>query len=206
MKIGMLGTGTVGETLASKLIALGHEVTMGSRDATNPKGAAWAARAGARAKSGTFADAASFGDVVFNCTHGANSLDALRAAGASNLSAKVLIDVANVLSHDQPAGESLGERIQHTFPDARVVKALNTINAEVMVAPSKIGGPHTVFMSGNDPDAKETVRRLLESFGWTDVIDLGDITTARATETYMPLWLALWKRLGTSMFNIRVVR
>jgi predicted dinucleotide-binding enzyme len=205
MKIGVLGTGMVGDAIASKLVALGHEVMMGSRDAKNPKATAWAKRAGARASAGTFADAASFGEVLFNCTHGANSLDALRSAGEARLAGKVLVDVANILSERREL-ESLGEQIQKSFPRTRVVKALNTINSSVMVEPSSLSDAHSVFMSGNDGGAKKTVRELLQAFGWKDIIDLGDIVTARGSESYVQLWVALWRTLGTAQFNIKVVR
>ena len=206
MKIGVLGTGMVGDAIASKLVALGHEVMMGSRDANHPKATAWAKRLGARARKGTFADAAAFGEVLFNCTHGANSLDALRAAGNERLSGKVLVDVANILPPERRPVESLAEQIQATFPQAKVVKGLNTMNCSLMVDPSKLPDTHTVFLSGNDADAKQRARELLQAIGWKDIIDLGDVTTARATESYVTLWLALWKALGTTQFNIQVVR
>ena len=206
MKIGVLGTGMVGNAIASKLVALGHDVMMGSRTADNAKARTWANTAGARGHAGTFADTAAFGEVVFNCTNGTNSLAALRAAGAANLAAKIVVDVANVLSSEGPGRESLGEQIQKAFPLAKVVKTLNTINCEVMVNPHQLAGPHTVFLSGNDAGAKQTVREFVEAFGWNDVIDLGDMATARATEGYLPLWLSLWKQLGTPAFNIQVVR
>ena len=206
MKIGVLGTGMVGEAIASKLVALGHDVMMGSRDAKNPKAIAWAKRAGAHAQAGTFADAAAFGELLFNCTQGANSVDALRSAGEKRLAGKVLIDVANILPPAQRGPESLGELIQKTFPQAKVVKALNTINSSLMVDASALPDSHTVFMSGNDADAKKRVRELLQAFGWKDIIDLGDIGTARATESYVSLWVGLWKALGTAQFNIKVVR
>ena len=179
---------------------------MGSRSTNNPKATAWAHAAGARARAGTFADAAAFGELVFNCTHGASSIDALRAAGEDHLAGKALVDVSNILPPDKRGVESLGEQIQNAFPRTHVVKALNTMNCEVMVAVSKVPGGHSVFISGNDSASKDKVRALLESFGWKDVIDLGDITTARATEAYLPLWLALWKALGTAHFNIKVAR
>jgi predicted dinucleotide-binding enzyme len=206
MKIGVLGTGVVGSTIASKLIALGHEVMMGSRTADNEKALAWAKMAGASGRVGTFAEAAAFGELVFNCTHGASSLSALRAAGAPNLDGKIVVDVANVLTPEGPGSESLGEQIQKAFPHAKVVKTLNTINSDLMVAPRNLPGSHTVFLSGNDSGAKKRVRDLLETFGWSDTIDLGDISTARATEGYVPLWISLWKRLETLTFNISVVR
>jgi 8-hydroxy-5-deazaflavin:NADPH oxidoreductase len=206
MKIGVLGTGMVGQAIASKLVELGHDVMMGSRTADNAKAAEWATRTGARGRTGIFAEAAAVGEVVFNCTQGISSLAALEAAGTRNLEGKVLVDVANKLSADAPGPESLGEQIQNAFPLARVVKTLNTTNCEVMVNPKQLAGSHTIFLSGNDARAKATARALLESFGWSDILDLGDITTARAAEGLVPLWVALWKRLGTVTFNIKVVR
>lgn len=206
MKIGVLGTGMVGDAIASKLVALGHRVMMGSRDAANPKAIAWAKRVGVHASIGAFADAARFGELVFNCTNGANSIAALRSAGEENLSGKILIDVANILPPVAGHNEALGEQIQKTFPAAKVVKALNTVNCEVMVEPSKLSSTHAIFICGNDDNARTTVRELLETFGWRDVIDLGGISSARATEGYLPLWLELWKTLGTAQFNIAVVR
>ena len=206
MKIGVLGTGMVGKAIASKLVALGHEVMMGSRTADNPKTLAWANTAGPGGRVGTFADAAAFAELVFNCTQGTASLAALRAAGAENLDGKVVIDVANVLTPEGPGRESLGEQIQKAFPHARIVKTLNTMNCDLMVDPDGLPGSHTVFLSGNDSGAKKTVRHLLGSFGWKDTIDLGDISTARATEGYVTLWMSLWKQLGTLTFNISVVR
>jgi len=206
MKIGVLGTGMVGTALASKLVALGHEVMMGSRTADNAKARTWAKTAATRGRVGTFAETSAFGELVFNCTQGTGSLAALQAAGAANLDGKIVVDVANLLTPDGPGLESLGEQIQKAFPRAKVVKTLNTINCELMVAPDKLPGSHTVFLSGNDTGAKERVRDLLESFGWKDTIDLGDISTARATEGYVPLWMSLWKQLGTLTFNINVVR
>jgi predicted dinucleotide-binding enzyme len=215
MDIGVLGTGMVGNAIATKLVQLGHRVKMGARDAANEKAAAWAKEAGAGASQGTFADAASFGELVFHCASGAAALDVLGAAGAASLRGKILIDVSNPLdfSKGMPptlfAGntDSLGERIQAAFPEAKVVKTLNTMSAQIMVDPSRVAGEHDVFVSGNDAAAKARVTELLRGgFGWKRVIDLGDITTARGTESYLPLWLRLWGALGTADFNIRVVR
>ena len=214
MKIGVLGTGMVGATLATRFAALGHEVRMGARDAKNPKAAVWAEAAGAKASHGTFADAAAFGEIVFNCTNGAGSLDALAAAGAENLRGKILVDVANPLdfSRGMPpflfAGntDSLAERIQEAFPEARVVKTLNTVNAEVMVDPGLVPGVSDVFVCGNDAAAKGEVTRILKEWlGWSVVIDLGDITGARGTESYLLLWLRLWGTFKTPHLNIHVV-
>jgi predicted dinucleotide-binding enzyme len=206
MKIGVLGTGMVGQAIASKLVTLGHDVMMGSRTADNPKATDWASHAAPRGRSGTFADAATFGEMILNCTHGATSMAALKAARQENLNGKIVIDVANVLPPDERGNESLGEQIQNAFPLAKVVKTLNTINCELMVNPQTLSASHTVFLSGNDEGAKTAVRALLESFGWSDILELGDISTARATESYLPLWLAAWKTLGTVAFNVKVVR
>ncbi|KFA87808.1 NADPH-dependent F420 reductase [Archangium violaceum] len=215
MKIAVLGTGMVGETIGSKLVALGHEVKMGSRSATNEKAAAWVKKAGAKASQGTFADATAFGELLFNCTSGSGSLEALNAAGKENLEGKSLLDLSNPLefSKGMPPTlfvsntDSLGEQIQRAFPALKVVKTLNTISANVMVDPSRIPGEHAVFVSGNDAEAKGQVKRLLtEWFGWKQVIDLGDITTARGTESYLPLWLRLWGAMGTPDFNIQIVK
>jgi predicted dinucleotide-binding enzyme len=206
MNVGVLGTGMVGHAIASKLVSLGHSVAIGSRTADNAAASRWARGAASRARAGTFGDAAAFGEVLFNCTRGAASLSALRAADARNLDGKVLIDVANVLPPDEVGPRSLGEQIQDAFPAAKVVKALNTVNCDVMVNPASVAGRHTVFVSGNDAAAKRQTVALLESFGWIDIIDLGDITTARATEAYLPLWMALWRKLGTAAFNVSIVR
>ena len=214
MRIGILGTGVVGETIGSKLVALGHEVRLGGRAAKNEKGEAWAKKAGDKGSYGTFADAAGFGALVFNCTKGEGALDAVRAAKAQ-LAGKVLIDVTNPL--DFSAGfpptlfvqgaDSLGEQIQRELPETRVVKALNTMSCDVMVDPTRAGGDSDVFVGGNDAEAKATVSGFLrEQFGWKDVVDLGDITTARGTEAYLPLWVRLYGLFRTGDFNIKIVK
>ncbi len=216
MKIGIFGTGMVGATIGGKLVSLGHEVKMGSRTANNDKAGAWVKAAGAKASQGTFADAAGFGELLFNCTQGVGALDALKAAGADSLKGKILIDISNPLdfSKGMPpslfAGntDSLGERIQAAFPETQVVKTLNTVTAEIMVNPGKVaGGDHHMFISGNDAGAKATVGEFLKTqFGWKNLVDLGDITTARGTESYLLLWIRLWGSLKTAEFNIKIVR
>ncbi len=215
MRFGVLGTGVVGQTLGGKLVSLGHEVTMGSRQAGNEVAAAWTKSAGGSASEGTFADAAASAETVINATAGAVSLEALGAAGAENLDGKVLIDVANPL--DFSAGlppsltvgntDSLGERIQREFPKAKVVKALNTMAADVMVEPGLVPGSHTVFIAGEDAEAKAQVAGLLKDFGWPaeDVLDLGSLAAARGTEAYVTLWLRFWASTGTRILNIKVV-
>lgn len=189
---------------------------MGSRQAGNEVALEWVQSAGERASEGTFADAAEHGELVVNATAGAASLEALGAAGADNLAGKVLIDVSNALdfSGGPPPvvgvsiDDSLGERIQAAFPDARVVKALNTLNASLMVAPDSLEESTNVFICGDDAGAKAQVTELLETFGWLsgDIVDLGDISAARGAELYVALWVLLMGALGTPQFNIRVVR
>lgn len=216
MKIAVLGTGSVGSTIADKLIQLGHLVMMGSRTATNEKALAWASAAGSNASVGTFADAAAFGELIFNCTKGLVSLEALKLAGAENMNGKTLLDVTNSLDFSTGLPtlgvantDSLGEQIQREFPDVKVVKTLNTVNCKVMVNPNLIaGGDHNIFVSGNHADAKEQAKQLLTSFGWRNdlIIDLGDITTARGAEQYVSLWIRLAGKLGTSLIQMKLVK
>jgi 8-hydroxy-5-deazaflavin:NADPH oxidoreductase len=215
MKIGVLGTGMVGQTIASKLVGLGHDVKMGAREAKNEKAASWAGKSGAKASHGTFADAAAFGELVFVCTNGMGTLAAVRAAG-ENLDGKVLVDVTNPLdfSKGMPPTlfvsntDSLGEQIQRELPEAKVVKTLNTVNCNLMVDPGKVaGGDHTIFVSGNDAAAKGRVTEILKGwFGWKSVVDLGDVTTARGTEAYLHLWIRTFAALGTADFNVKIVK
>ncbi|HWB71327.1 MAG TPA: NAD(P)-binding domain-containing protein [Egibacteraceae bacterium] len=216
MRIGVLGTGMVGKTIGARLVGLGHEVVLGSRTPDNPSASAWARQVGDGADRGTFADAARFGELLFNCTAGTGSLAAVGSADEGDLVGKVLIDVANPLDFSQgfPPSlsvvntDSLGEQIQRAHPALRVVKALNTMNCQIMVDPGRLGATHHVFLSGDDADAKGTVVRLLQEFGWpaSCIIDLGDITTARGPEMFLPLWLRLYGVLATGEFNIAVVR
>jgi len=214
MRIGVLGTGMVGDAIGTRLVELGHDVVMGSRTVNNEKAVAWAAPLGERATPGTFADAAAHGELLVNATAGAVSLAALAAAGADNLTGKVLVDVANAIAEYGPplrldpcGDDSLAEQIQRTFPGARVVKALNTMNCNVMVRPQSVPGDHDVFMAGEDPAAKDAVRALLHEMGWADgsIRDLGGIVAARGMEMYLVLWIALRMELGHGAFNIRVV-
>ncbi|MEV8099037.1 NAD(P)-binding domain-containing protein [Kitasatospora sp. NPDC085879] len=225
MRYAVLGTGSVGRVIAAKLASLGHEVTVGTRDPeatlarteTDAMGTAPFAqwhRANPAVLLATYTDAASGADAVVNATSGAGALEALALAGAENLAGKVLLDIANPLDFSQgmppslnPVNtDSLGEQIQRAFPEAEVVKTLNTMNAEIMVDPAKVPGEHHVFVSGNDADAKKAVTELLVSIGWpaTSVLDLGDITTARGTEMLLPIWLRLWGALGHADFNFHI--
>jgi predicted dinucleotide-binding enzyme len=205
----------VGNTVGSKLVALGHDVRMGSRAAGNEKAVAWAKAAGARASEGTFADAADFGELAFNCTAGAGSLAALESAKAG-LAGKLLLDLSNPLdfSKGMPPtlfvtnDDSLGERIQRALPSTQVVKTLNTVNCQLMVDATSVGGgDHDVFVCGNDAGAKGRVTEILRGwFGWRNVLDLGDISAARATEAYLHLWLRLYGAMKTADFNVKLVR
>ena len=214
MQIGVLGSGITAQTIGSKLIQLGHEVMLGSRDEANANAVAWARDVGNQhALYGTFMNAASFGEIIFNCTLGSASLDALDRAGAGNLNGKILIDTSNPLdrSTDQWSlticnTDSLGEQIQRTYPEARVIKTLNTVNANVMVDPAKLVEQTHVFVSGDDIEAKATVVRILRDwFGWKQIIDLGGIETSRSVEMYVLLWHSLRNAISSQRFNIKVV-
>ena len=213
MDIGIIGSGIVGTTLGTALVGKGHAVLMGTRD--EGKLREWAEKTGGRGRGGSFADAAAHGEIVINAASGRGSLEALQMAGADRLRDKILIDISNPLDFSKgfPPSlfvsntESLGERIQAAFPAAKVVKTLNTVSAVVMVDPGKVGGgEHDLFVCGNDATAKSRVTGLLKSwFGWKHVIDLGDITTARGTEMYLPLWVRLYGKLNMPAFNIHIV-
>ena len=216
MNIGVLGTGVVGRTLATRLVELGHVVALGTRDVANESAQAWLGLVGTArgARVATFADAAAHGALVINATSGGASIGALTAAGERNLAGKVLVDVANPLdfSHGMPPSlsivntDSLGEQIQRTFPTARVVKTLNLVNADVMAHPAKLPEETTMFVAGDDAEAKATAADLLRAFGWRTILDLGGIQAARGLEMYVPLWLAVANAVGTPVFNVHLVR
>jgi len=217
MKIAVLGTGMVGHAIGSKLISGGHEVVVGSRAVDSEAARQWLRSVSGNGRAGTFADAAAFAEIVFDCTNGANSLAALRQAGASNMNGKILIQISNPLdfSHGMPPSltvcntDSLAEQVQREFPKVRLVKALNTMNVKVMVEPSLVPGDHTLFICGNDEAARSEVGdHLCYWFGWRreNILDLGDITAARGLEMFLPLWLRIWGALGKVPFNIHVVK
>jgi 8-hydroxy-5-deazaflavin:NADPH oxidoreductase len=226
MRVGVLGSGIVGRTIAGKVASLDHEVVLGTRDVRltteRPAGpndaesfADWHG-ANAAVIVAPYAEAASHGEIVVHATNGAGALEALARAGQDNLDDKILVDVSNPL--DFSAGfpptlavsntDSLGEQIQRTFPRTRVVKTLNTVQAAVMVDPASVGGgDHHVFVSGDDQGAKDRVAELLRDwFGWRNVIDLGDITTSRGVEMYLPLWVRVMSAINTPVFNIKIAR
>lgn len=214
MKVGILGSGMVGQAIGSKVAELGHEVMLGTRDLTKLQD--WLGHVGGNARVSSFTETAAHGEILFNATSGGGSLQALSLAGEANLNGKILVDISNPLdfSHGMPPSlfvsntDSLGEQIQRAYPNVKVVKTLNTVTASLMVDPRQLAdGEHHIFVSGNDAEAKAQVVTLLSTwFGWKYIIDLGDITTARGTEMYLPIWLRLWGALGTGKFNIQVVK
>lgn len=230
MQIAIIGTGAVGRTITSKLVELNHDVMMGTRNVSdklastekdnygNPPFSEWL-MANNRVKLGSFAEAAAFGDLVVNATHGSNSVTALILAGAKNLQGKVLIDISNPLdfSNGMPPSllpglnntYSLAEEIQKTFPDTMVVKTLNTMWCGLMINPNLVGkGDHVNFICGNSTDAKTKVIKLLNQFGWRDenILDIGDLTGARATESLLPIWLRVMGITKNGVFNFKIVR
>ena len=217
LDIAVLGTGPVGRAVAGRLAELGHAVTIGTRDPDGTAGreeyAAWAA-AHPAVRLATFAAAAAGAALVVNASGGDVALGILDSAGAANLAGKVLLDISNPLDGSQgfpptlfvKDDDSLAETIQRAHPDARVVKSLNTMNNALMVDPQRLGEDTTVFVSGDDADAKATVTDLLRQLGHGDVIDLGGIETARGPEMWLPLWIRINLALGGNDFNIKVVR
>lgn len=226
MKIAVLGTGVVGQIISEKLTALGHEVMIGTRDVGStlsraskdnfgrPSFREWQKQFSS-VKLGTFAEAAAFGEFIVNATNGIGTLPALEAAGSKNLAGKVLLDISNPLdfSKGMPPTlfisntDSLGEQIQKNYPEARVVKSLNTMTVFVMVNPGLLPEDHNVFLSGNDNEAKAKVKEVLRSFGWKDkdMIDMGDISSSRGVEQMLPIWLRLWGALQNPLFNFKIV-
>jgi len=220
VNIGVLGSGPVGRAVATRLVELGHAVCLGTRDPAHSADAAiWLAGVGTArgARVGTFADAAGHGALLVNAVSGAGSIAALKQAGDRHLHGKVLLDLANPLAspYEDPGGpqtlsvvntDSLAEQIQRTFGELKVVKALNMVNVDIMIHPERLPEDTTVFVAGDDAEAKATVADLLRSFGWRSILDLGDVRAARAMEMYLPLWLLLGSAQGTPNFNLKIVR
>ena len=196
MKIAVLGTGQVGQTIGERLFRLGHEVTLGSRDPGS--------KGHLTVPILTYAEATSQADWIINALPGEAALAIL---GACQTDGKILIDLGNY-DHavDQPITRPLGQAIQDAFPEARVVKTLNSVSAHLMAEPSALDAPHSVFIASNDATAKLDVTAWLQSLGWSDIIDLGDLHACRAMEQLIPLWMALERQIGGPAFNLRVVR
>lgn len=194
VKVGILGSGDVAKALAKGFIELGHDVRMGSRDPE--KLAEWVAAAGPKASVGTFADTAAFGDIIVIATLGAGTENALKMAGTGNFKGKVVIDTTNPLEFKPGQAptlfvgttDSLGEMVQRWLPEAKVVKAYNTVGNALMVNPHLAGGPPDMFICGNDHDAKKIVSQICRHFGW-GVIDLGGIEASRYLEPMCLVWV-----------------
>jgi predicted dinucleotide-binding enzyme len=220
MNIGILGTGAVAQTIGSALVENGHAVQLGSRTLSNEKAAAWVQKTGGRGSQGTFADAASFGELLFICLNGAVAVDVVAETDVASYHQKVVIDVTNPLdfSRGMPPSLlpqysnqfSLGEHLQKTLPHAYVVKALNTVTARLMVNAMLVNdGNHNLFICGNEVDAKNQVKHLLaDNFKWKpeQIMDMGDIEAARLTEAIIPFWVGVMQVMGTPLFNYQVVR
>ncbi len=226
-KIAILGTGTVGQTFATRLAGLGYEVMIGTRNVAEKlsapgkdggkNGFAKWYETNNNIKLGTFAEAAAFGELILNTTQGGASLNALTLAGAKNLEGKIIVDISNPLdfSKGMPPGlipelsnfNSLGEEIQKTFPNAKVVKTLNTMWCGIMVNPALIKGDHINYICGNDDASKAIVKSLLKEFGWKDetILDLGELSAARGTEGFLPIWLRIYGAKKMGAFNLNIV-
>lgn len=212
MKMGILGSGIVGQVISARLAELGHDVMIGTRTAAKLQ--EWQS-INLKVSIGSFAQTAAHGEMIFNATLGTASLDVLRMAGASNLNGKILVDISNPLdfSNGFPPSltvsgtDSLAEQIQRAIPFAKVVKTLNTVTAQIMVYPRAVAeGEHHVFVSADDADAKAQVVEVLKSFGWIHIFDLGDLSTARGTEAYLLLWTRMYAALQNGMINVKIVK
>jgi 8-hydroxy-5-deazaflavin:NADPH oxidoreductase len=213
MRIAIVGTGPVGRTLGDGLAKGGHDVVVDTRDPNRTQARDdWK---GVKLQLTSYGDIGASADLFVNATSGANSLEALQAVGAEALAGKVLIDMANPLDHSRgfpppllmSNTDSLAEQIQRAFPDAKVVKAFNTVTVALLVNPKALDGEETtIFLAGEDADARATVAGIAADLGWTDVIQFDDLTAARGLEMWMSLWIRLFRLQGTAMFNIKVVR
>jgi 8-hydroxy-5-deazaflavin:NADPH oxidoreductase len=225
MKIAVFGTAVVGQTHAEKLSSLGHDVMIGTRNVKDtlarsgpdnfgrPSFGEWH-KGFPKIKLGTYSEAAAFAELIVNATNGSATLSAFEQAGKKNLAGKVILDISNPLDFSKGYfslfvcnTDSLGEQIQKNFPETKVVKTLNTMNAYVQVNPALLPEDHTVFLGGNDDGAKTKVKELLRSYGWKEknMIDLGGITTSRGAEMILPIWVQLWSTLKNPMFNFKIV-
>ncbi|MCX6396889.1 MAG: NAD(P)-binding domain-containing protein [Propionibacteriales bacterium] len=207
MRVAVIGTGSAGQVLAAGLRRIGHDVVSGTRDP-----AATAVRDDwSGGELVTFAEAGRGADLVVNATGGQVSLEALTQV---DLVGKVLLDVSNPLDFSQgfpptlsvKDTDSLAEQIQRAHPEARVVKSLNTVNAAVMVDPARLPEPTTIFVAGDDAEARMLVRSVLVELGWSDIVEFATLDAARGLEMWLPLWVRLMGTLGTADFNLKLVR
>jgi predicted dinucleotide-binding enzyme len=212
MKIGILGTGDVGQVLGSGFVKLGHPVKMGSRNPDQEKVKAWLAKTGVNASAGTFAEAAAFGDLVVLATLWTGTENAIRLADPKNLAGKVVIDATNPLDFSSMPPklavghtDSGGEQVQRWLPNSHVVKAFNSVGSPHMVHPDFPGGPPDMFICGNDSKAKETVTDLLKAFGWS-VVDIGGIEGSRYLEPLAMIWILQFFRTGSGNHAFKLLR
>jgi len=219
MNIGVLGTGTVGEAIASALIEKGHAVRMGSRTKSDEKALAWVEKSKNGATQGDFNDTAAFGEIIFLCLNGAHVLDTINSIRKKNIEGKIVIDLTNPLDFTKGMppqilegfgnSNSLGEEIQKALPNAYIVKTLNTVNYKLMVDAREVNsGDHHLFVCGNNADAKNKVKHfLVDNFHWKadHLIDLGGIEAARTVEAIVPFWVLVYQSLGTPLFNFKIV-
>ena len=214
MKYGILGTGNVAQEIGTKLIQLGHEVKLGTRNPKNENALNWAKKNGSKASVGTFAEAAKFGERIFNCVHGINAIEAITSAGPEKFKDKILIDIANPYNYKDghisldpkySGNTCLGEEIQKLLPNTKVVKTLNYLGSNMMTNPSSLAEPITGFYLGNDEKAKEVVNQILHDFGWTETLDIGNISMSRYTEMLGAFWVPLYGKLGNMNWGFRLV-
>lgn len=212
-RVGILGSGDVGQALARGLVRHGYEVKVGSRDAKNPKLAPLVSELKGKATAGTFADAAKFGSMIIVATNGAATEAAVDMAGVQNFNGKLVLDATNPLdfSKGMPPtnftgpNDSLAERIQKKLPKARVVKCFNTISNSKMVDPKFDMGTPQMMIAGNDDAAKQQVDALLRELGWPGALDVGDIAGARYLEALVPLWVRVGARTNTWGHGFKIV-
>jgi len=215
-KIGILGTGMVGTEIGTKLIELGYEVKIGSRSDTNKNALEWVSQNGSQATTGTFDDAAEFGEIIFLCVKGNATLSVIKSLQSKSVNGKTIIDITNPLDFSKGMPpflipeyantNSLGEEVQKALKDANVVKTLNMVNCKVMINPIRTGEEPTMFISGNNENAKSQVIKILKQFGWKDIIDLGDIVNARGMEMLLPLWLDILGKTNNPDFGFKIVK
>jgi predicted dinucleotide-binding enzyme len=220
MKIGILGSGVVGFTIANAVLAKGHDVMIGSRTSNHEKTTAWSREQGAHALHGTFKETALWSELLFLCVNGSVVKSVIELTEAGSCKDKILIDLTNPLdfSKGMPPSllpeysnhYSLGEFVQEQLPETKVVKALNTVNCKLMVDANLVNnGVHHLFLCGNDPEAKNTVKHFLaDNFNWKPecLLDFGNIQAARLTEAIVPFWVGAMKVVDTPLFNYLIVK
>lgn len=219
MNIGIVGNGVAAEAIGLALLKKGHNVLLGGPQGGSEKGMAWVKKAGNGAAEGTYEEGALFGELVFICLEGAFALEVLRTIHPNSFAGKIVVDVTNPLDYtrgDQPRilkefrDVSLGERIQEVLPHAYVIKALNTVNYQLMTDARQVyKGDHSLFVCGNDANAKNQLKHfLVDNFYWKPdgLADLGGIEAARAIEAIVPFCVLLSQSYGTPLINFKVVR